>query len=287
MMNKILKEPLLHFLLLGIILYMASVLFSKEEQQGNILVTEGKIKQLTTLYKKTWQRSPTSEELNEIVQEYVLEQAAYREGVNLGLDKNDIVITRRVRQKLDFIAEENQERPEPTDNILTAYLEKNGEKFRREPTLSFKQIYLDPKHYDNVSIEANRLLINLQQSPNQDVTKLGERYLFKASYRQKNITKLQSTFGKEFTQRLENTQVGTWFGPVKSSFGLHLVYLDEKEAGKLPELAQIRSTVVREWENQLRNNSIEHYYDELLQRFDVIIQWPENKAPLLSNNNRK
>jgi len=287
MMNKIFKEPLLHFLLLGMLLYMASVVFSNDNQQGEITVSEGKIKQLTTLYKKTWQRSPTQQELDEIVQEYILEQAAYIEGVNLGLDKNDIVITRRVRQKLDFIAEESQVRAKATDEVLTAYLNENEDKFKLESSLSFKQVYLATKDHDDVTLAANSVLKSLQHSPSQDITQLGERYIFKAKYNQQNLTKLRSTFGAEFSQNLDSAELRTWFGPVKSSYGLHLVYIEEKTAGKLPVLSQIRSSVVREWEHDIRKESKEQYYHALLKRFDVTIHWPEAENPLLSQIARK
>ena len=278
-MNKIIKEPLLHFLLLGILLYMASLVFSNDNEKGSIVVTQGKIKQLTTLYTKTWQRSPTPKELNEIIQEYVLEQAAYLEGVNLGLDKNDIVITRRVRQKLDFIAEESTPRPTATDDVLVTYLTANADKFRLEPTFSFKQVFLDPKNYNNaaanISVAANTILNQLTANPTQDISNLGDRYLFKDNYQLQSLSHLKSRFGKSFTQSLDNAESGFWFGPIRSSFGSHLVYIETKEQGKLPELAQIRSIVEREWENQLRNESIKQYYDALLNRYVVTIQQPQ------------
>lgn len=278
LMNKILKEPLLHFIFLGALIYLASILLGDNTaQQQQIIVTEGKIRHLATLYEKTWQRRPTKAELENVVQEYVLEQAAYYEGVNLGLDKNDIVIIRRVHQKLDFLAEEYTSRPEATDERLSDYWQDNAEKFRLEPKLSIRQIYLDPeKQGDAINLKVQNLLTELTAQPEQNITHLGDRYLFKPFYKRQSLNELERLLGRDFAQISANLTVGKWHGPIRSSFGVHLVYVEEKQNGILPELAQIRSKVLREWENSLRQRSIKEYYQALLKRYPVTIHWPIN-----------
>lgn len=274
-MNKIIKEPLLHFLLLGGLLYIASMLWGSNNQAQEIIVSEGKIKHLSTLYEKTWQRKPSQQELEAVVQAYVLEQAAYYEGVSLGLDKNDIVITRRIRQKIDFIAEESISSPQVTDEILANYLKNYADKFRIEPKLTLRQIYLDPKKYGNkLEQKVATLLSQLQNNPEQDITAIGERYLFSPLYQQQTISQLNREFGQGFVQKTSQLSTGKWHAPVYSSYGTHLIYIEENASGELPELAQIRSSVLREWENSLRQQAIKQYYDELLTRYPVSIQWP-------------
>ncbi len=275
-MRKILKEPLLHFIFLGALIYLASiVLGDKTDQQQHIIVSEGKIRHLVTLYKKTWQRRPTKTELEHIVQEYVLEQAAYYEGVGLGLDNNDIVVIRRVRQKLDFLAEENTPRPEATDERLSDYLQDNADKFRLEPKLSIRQVYLDPKKQgDAINLKAQNLLTKLTAQPEQKIIKLGDRYLFKPFYKRQSLTELERLLGRDFARASANLTLGKWHGPIRSSFGIHLVYVEEKQSGILPELAQIRNKVLREWEHSLRQRSTKEYYRELLKRYPVTIHWP-------------
>ncbi len=275
-MSKLIKEPLLHFLVLGVLLYIASIVWGNDQNQlQQIIVTEGKIKHLETLYKKTWQREPTKAELESIVKEYVLEQAAYYEGVNLGLDKNDIVIVRRVRQKLDFIAEENTPLPEATDELLNAYLQENADRFRLEPTLSLRQIYLDPKkHSDTLKLDTAKLLEQLSKQPAQDISRLGDNYLFKPYYQKQRLTELERLLGQRFSQTINELPVGIWHGPVRSSYGVHLVFIEEKQEAVLPELSQIRSTVLREWENTVRKQATKKYYHDLLQRYPATIHWP-------------
>ena len=276
-MNKIVKEPLLHFLILGGLIYVASMLWSNSDNQiQEIIVSEGRIKHLTTLYKKTWQREPTQEELEKVVNEYVLEQAAYYEGVNLGLDKDDVVITRRVRQKLDFIAEESTSRPEVNDQILSLYLKEHAEQFQSESLFTFHQIYLDPKkHGKELNQQIEILMTELQQKPDQDTSLLGDRILFKPVYQQQSISEIKRTLGNNFSQQLTQLNIGKWIGPVHSSFGVHLIYIEENIKGRLPELSEVRPQVLREWENSLQQASLREYYDELLKRYPATIHWPE------------
>lgn len=281
MIKKIIKEPLFHFLCLGGLIFFISELWRGDTQSTEqIVVSEGKIKHISNLFEKTWQRKPSSQELKDVVQEYVLEQAAYREGVRLGLDKNDIVIVRRVHQKVDFIAEKNTTLPYATDDLLAAYLKDNADKFRLENRLSLKQVYFDPKkHGNNIQDNLTSTLATLIKKPKKNINELGERYLFKPSYPNKRLSELNNIFGNKFVNAIENLPENTWQGPVLSGFGMHLVYIEDKQVGELPTLDQIHSKVLREWQNSLREQSHKQYYDELLKRYPAVIHWPEQKTP--------
>jgi len=277
-MNKVIKEPLLHFAVLGVVIYMLSIAFSdNSESSEKINVSAGKVEQLAVLYTKTWQRKPTQEQLLDTVNAYVLEQAAYLEGASLGLDENDIVITRRVRQKVDFIAEEHVKRPEITDELLTRYLQNNPDKFNRQTQLTFKQVFFDPKNNGDVVIaQARELLVTLNEAPEQNIEKLGDRYLFKPHYQMNTLDDISRTLGREFSEELTSLASGKWQGPISSSYGTHLVFIEDRKVGELPELAHIKPMVIREWENEQRNKSVKQYYDELLTRYPAEISWPEN-----------
>ncbi len=278
-MNKILQEPLLHFLILGLGLYLTSMLVDGDKQAvQTIVVSEGKIKQLTTMYQKTWQRSPSRKELTNIVQEYVLEQAAYYEGVKLGLDRNDIVIMRRVRQKLDFIAEESKPRPSPTDDLLQKYLQTHPEKFALESRYTLRHIFFDiNKHGDSVFTQAKLTLAELKANPEKNVNALGDRYLFKPYYKELTLTDLSRTFGQYFIQKITALSAGKWHVPIRSDFGSHLIYIEKKQGSALPKLIDIRQVVLREWEHDLRKQSTTDFYQNLLAKYQVTINWPTKK----------
>ncbi len=283
-MRNILQDPLLHFLLFGAVIYVASTFFiDASDNKQLITVSTGQVQHLKTLFKKTWQRPPSSEEVEGIVNDYVLEQAAYLEGVRLGLDRDDIVIKRRLRQKIDFIAEESVSRPQATDEQLNDYLMTHSDQFRLPPTLTLRQVYLDQKTYgESLNQKAGELLAVLKGSPEQDITQLGNRTLFEPRYQSKSSFEITRLLGTEFSRSVIKLEPESWYGPIRSSYGLHLVYIESKQMGRLPELSEIRSEVIREWGHDQRGNAIKTYYSQLLSRFQISIEWPKDKTAELA-----
>jgi hypothetical protein len=277
-MKTILKDPLLHFLLFGAVIYIASTfLDTNDNNKQQINVSAGQIQHLATLHQKTWQRPPSQEELKSLVDDYVLEQAAYLEGVRLGLDRDDIVIKRRLRQKLDFIAEESVSKPTATDEQLNSYIADNADKFRQPPTLTFRQIYLDPKIYGDASSQkAIALLASLKNEPNQDITLLDNRGLFKQFYKTQSTLELNRLLGIEFTSNVLKLTPHSWHGKVRSNYGVHFVYIEKNTAGRLPSLDEIRPRVIYEWENLQRIKTMDDFYTQLLSQYEISI------APLVS-----
>ena len=138
-------EPLLHFLLLGALIFVAFKFISRETSEpGKILITQGRIASLETAFSGTWRRPPTGSELEGLIRDYVREEVFAREAVALGLDKDDTIIRRRLRQKLEFISEDVAAQAEPTDDQLRAYLKEHPDTFRGDRRFTFSQVYLDP-----------------------------------------------------------------------------------------------------------------------------------------------
>jgi hypothetical protein len=274
-MHKIVKDPLIHFMLLGFIIYGVFLGASNYQQDVNpIVISEGKVKQLITMYKKIWQREPNSTELDHLIQEYVLEQVAYHEGVALGLDLNDIVIMRRVRQKLDFIAEESLPRPQPTEKVLQDYLNQHPDKFRPDDLYTFRHIYFDKNQQLDAIYQANELLTKLHITPNKDITNLGQGYSFKSYYQAKTEANLANVFGKKFSQTLVSVPTKKWYGPLQSEFGSHLIYIEKREHVTQVNLSDIRARVLSEWEHELRKQATSRFYQKLLAKYNVTIKWP-------------
>jgi hypothetical protein len=147
LLKSLLREPLVHFLLLGVGIFLADSLVAQRAstEPERIVITQGLIEHLATEFARTWQRPPSADELEGLIREHLREEVYYREALALGLDKNDIIIRRRLRQKLEFISEDVAAQAEPTDEQLRAYLKANPEAFRVEPRFTFRQVYLNPK----------------------------------------------------------------------------------------------------------------------------------------------
>jgi hypothetical protein len=120
-MKKILCEPLLHFLLLGTAIFVAYSLVSKRtaEEPGKIVISQGQIASIVVGFTRTWQRPPTSEELEGLVRDRVREEVYCHEALALGLDKDDIIIRRRLRQKMEFVTDDVVAQAQPTDDELS------------------------------------------------------------------------------------------------------------------------------------------------------------------------
>lgn len=275
-MKKLLHEPLVHFMLLGVLVFTGFKFFSKNESNppDTIVVTQGKIESLVTGFTRTWQRPPTREELNGLIRDYVREEVCAREAMALGLDKEDTVIRRRLRQKLEFISESVAAQANPTEAELQQYLEVHREKFRSELQLTFRQVYLDPqRHGINLNRDAAQLLIQLQQAgTDSDISVSGDPFLLDQEYKGVPAGEVSKQFGEKFAARLGDLPVGQWQGPIESGYGTHLVLILDRDEGRMPVLKEVRDAVKLEWSNAQRSETNEKFYEALLKRYTVTIE---------------
>ncbi len=275
-MKRILAEPLLHFLLLGAGLFVAYGLMSEpgRDAPGNIVVTVGQVEHLAAGFAKTWQRPPTAAELAGLVDDWVHEEIATREAMALGLDEDDTVIRRRLRQKLEFVSDDITARAEPTDADLHAYLQAHPESFRVEPRFTFRQVYLDPeKHGAHLANDAAQLLARLRSGGDEvDLAALGDSVLLESDFAAMAASEVVKQFGEDFATALGKLAPGQWQGPVESGYGAHLVLISERTDARLPALAEARDAVRREWDNARRQEGTARFYRELRQRYTVIIE---------------
>jgi len=282
-LSRLLREPLLHFLCLGTALFVLYGYLNNDEDtlaaSKQIVVTEGKIEHLATLFARTWQRPPTQEELEGLVEDYVREEAAYREGTALGLDSNDTIIRRRIRQKLDFVADDLASQLEPTDEDLGDYFQKHSDDFRVDSKFTFQHVYFDPgKHSGDLDQVVYDLVAKLRENQSVNTRELGDRTLLEYRYESVSEREIASLFGVQFATALTDVVTGMWQGPVESSYGAHAVFVENLSPGSLPELDSVRDSVRREWEHARRQELTERYYQGLLNKYDVVIQWPDTET---------
>jgi hypothetical protein len=281
-MKRLLKEPLVHFLALGALLFAAYGLLNRNgaPAPGRIVVSQGQLASMKETYIRTWQRPPTREEWEGLIRDRLREEIYCREAVTLGLDKDDTVIRRRLRQKMEFVSDDIAAQIQPTDAELNAYLQAHPDKFRVEQQFSFRQLYLNPeKHGANLASDAAALLANLNQAGNKaDVAAMGDSFLLERDFTAVPMGDLTKQFGDEFSSKLSGLQPGHWQGPVESGFGLHLVFVSERLEGGLPALAEVRDAVRREWDNARRMEANEKFYQELLKHYTVTIEPPPPAA---------
>jgi hypothetical protein len=277
-MRRWLKEPLLHFLLLGLAIFGAYGLLGPDEQPpSSIVVTEGIINGQIESFSRTWLRPPTPQEVDGLIREYVREEVYYREGMALGLDRDDTVIRRRLMQKLEFVAEAAGMATEPTDEELRAYLEQHRDAYRTDARVSFVHVFLNAERRgDAVGQDAAQLLASLRSSKDAiDPATLGDSTLLERQFEDVPLRDIATQFGDEFAGRVASLPVGLWQGPIRSGYGMHLVLVSARTDGRAPELDEVRDVLRRDWLNEQRTAANEAYYQSLLKRYTVTIEGRE------------
>jgi len=274
----VLREPLLHFLLIGMLLFLLFGKVAPRSDEGTrITVDRTAIAALAGQFQATWSRPPTRDEVNGLVDSYIRDEILYREGVALGLVKDDPVIKRRVRQKLEVLIEEEGEAGAAGDVELGAYLSNNAEKFRMPPVLSFDQVLFDPADYgDNLesALKTSLVALNGGAAPESQ----GKSSMLPMHVEDLPMDLVVRDFGDEFGKALEAAPVGQWLGPIRSGFGVHLVRIAERKPGYLPALDEARKAVTREWESDRRQASLAANYARLRKDYDVVIEGENAEA---------
>ena len=274
-----LREPLVQFLLLGGALFLLQGWLRPPGAApgGEIVVSEARVAAIAHTFRRTWQRPPTAEELTALVDDHIREEVLVREALALGLDRDDTIIRRRLRQKMEFLSDERAGQDQPSERQLQAYLEAHPESFRREPRLTFRQIFLDPaRRGDALPTDASRLLAELNRpgapadpSPLGDSLPLLEPRLVEAPQ-----AEVAALFGEGFARELVQRKPGPWVGPLTSGYGVHLVRIEGITPGTLPLLAEVRDPVERDWRNARRRERSEASYQELRSKYAVKVPAP-------------
>jgi parvulin-like peptidyl-prolyl isomerase len=273
------REPLFHFLILGaglFVIYFA-VNGSLSNPADRIVVDETQILRLAQQFQRTWLRPPTQQELQAMAEDHVKEEILYREAQALGLDEDDLVIRRRLRQKMEFLNADLVKIQTPTEAQLLAYFDANQDRFRRPDRFSLQQVYLNPdKRPDDVKRAAVELMAALSASPalGADPGSLGDATMLPAELDGVTRREVSNAFGPGFAQDLANMPVGRWSGPHESSYGLHLVRITERKSGGLPAMTEIRPVLEREWRTERSKAANESFYQVLRERYDVEIRLP-------------
>ena len=268
MIKRILREPLLHFLILGGLLFLAYDQLGGDAppRPDEIVIDAARIEMLQKQFERTWQRPPMPPELGGLVDAWLREEIFYREGLALGLDQGDPVVRLRVAQKMDFISEGLLVEP-PDEPALHSWFEEHAEQYRVDPIFTVQQVYYDPGRFDDEwagAVAAARAALASGTEPEP----LGGT-LMPAAMADVSAREVSRVFGADFTNTLADAPVGRWHGPVQSGFGVHLVRLEERIPGRIPALAEVRDEVERDYLAQQREAMNDALYDSLRSRYTI------------------
>jgi hypothetical protein len=264
--RTLLGEPMLHFLLIGIALFAIYQWKAPVDSGGRrIVITQGVVDDLVAQHVAARGREPSSTELSRLIESYVRDEILYREGVKLGLERDDIVVKRRVRQKIEMIAEEDASTRAPTDADLSAFLTANQARFVQPAILTFEQVFI------GASTSAPGV-VHAALRNGADPTALGKPTLLPHRMTLTPADLVARDFGPSFAAALEKAPVGEWAGPIDSSFGAHYVRVSDRTPAVAPPLAAVRDHVVREWENDRRQRARNDAYAKMRGDYQVSIE---------------
>lgn len=281
MKTSLLREPLLHFLVLGAALFGLYGLVGKKEAEApaKIVVSESRVGTLTERFTRTWRRPPTQQELQGLIEDDIRDEVFYREGKAAGLDRDDSIIRRRVRQKMEFLAED-MAAADPSEEQLAVYLASNPERFRTEDRLTFRHVFLSASRRGSALEGDARQIAATLVSTNStaDVAAIGDPFLLGETFRQMPQSDIVRTFGEGFAKQIAAVEPGCWQGPISSSFGAHFIFIDERTNGSLPPLDTVREAVQREWLNARRAAAEDKLYRTLRDRYQIVVEKPPKAA---------
>jgi hypothetical protein len=275
-MRRVLREPLVHFLVLGGLLFAVfSFVGGGSTSVGDrrIVVTAADIDRLSEQFLRTWNRPPSAQELQTQIEAYIREEVLYRTALSLGLDKDDLVIRRRLRQKMDFLVEGAI--PQPKESDLRAYFHAHESGFLAQPMVSFRQILVSDSRGATAEHDAQLLLTKLVAARSADL-EAGDPSLLPESLEAVPLSRVSDEFGAEFARSLAGVKPRQWTGPLRSAYGYHLVFVTMLAPAHLPRFEDVRSSVERQWFVETRAAALDAQYRKLLGGFQVQIDQSPN-----------
>lgn len=262
--GKFLKSPLLHFFAIGGLVFLLFAFVNDDPpaaRPDQIVATPEQAKRLVEQFAATWNRQPTRDEVEGLLQNWALEEAFVREALSLGLDRGDAVIRQRLNLKMGFIAESGAAAMAPDDAELQQYMEANSDRFTRPARMGFQQILLE----DESRIEK----LSAALKDGADPSTLGKGSLLPGAVPMTPAPAIDRMFGTGFHSSLARFPKGSWEGPVKSGYGLHLVRVTDRTDAVMPPLADIRERVEVEWRSARAKEMKEAFGQALLDRYAV------------------
>jgi hypothetical protein len=275
-MKRWLREPLLHFLVAGGVLFAAYAWLNPSTPAAGpgprqVRIGAGEVRWLTETWVRQWHREPTAEELGVLVSNLLKEELLSREAREMRLDEGDTIVRRRLAQKLEFLLQDTAKLVEPTETELRNLYDAAPDAYRTEPRVSFTQIYFSRERRSDASKDVAETLTKLAAASTVDVGDLGDRLLVEAEFRNADRQTVATAFGPRFAEAVFALRPGAWHGPVESGYGLHLVRVSEKDPGRRRDFAEVRAEVVERWREQRQRQSEARFFKRLMEKYDVVL----------------
>jgi peptidyl-prolyl cis-trans isomerase C len=281
---KLLREPLVHFMFIGAVIYLLYGVFAEpipEADDKTIVVTVGEVEWMQTSWQKRWNRPPTAEEFDGLIQQYVKETVLYREALTMGLNQHDMVIRRRLAQKLEFLAKDLVALTPPSEEELQTYFDSHQDRYQEPALYTFTQVFIDPDKRGDTTLDdaaAIKATLIAKGDAIEDAGAPGDDFMLQNYYPEKDQAEIQKFFGSGFAESLVELSPGQWHGPVLSGYGVHLVYVSNISEQPVPDFAEVRERVVQDWTTEKGEELNDQFYANLRNSYTVVIEEPKEQG---------
>jgi PPIC-type PPIASE domain len=271
---NLLREPLVHFVGAGAVLFAAYAWFSRDQVDTGgvepVRVTDGDVRWLVETWSKQWLREPSPNELRGMIADLVNEELMAREALEMGLEKDDTIVRRRLAQKLKFLVEDTAHFDEPTEDELRSYYASHADRFKAPATVSFTQVFFNPAGRDDASAAAETSLVALQNGRNGGLAAtIGDRFLLDGEFQDLDLSAVSGMFGPEFAAALFGLESGAWSGPIRSAYGLHLVFISKTSPAVPRPFEEVRGALLADWWREKEETASRVYMDRLRAKYGI------------------
>lgn len=267
-MPRLLREPLVHFLVLGAVLFAAGAALepaATPARREQLHVGEGEVRWLTETWTRQWQRQPTDDEVRGLVADWLKEEILAREARSQGLDQDDAIVRRRLAQKLEYLAQDSVRLAEPDDETLRRLHEARPERFGGEPRWSFSHVYFARERRAEAAAALERL------AAGADPLAQGDPLLVDPDIDRATHRDVVAMFGPGFADAVAALAPGGWHGPIESGYGLHLVRVRSRDAGEPRPFEAARDAVLELWREERRQEVVRDLVGRLAERIEVVV----------------
>jgi hypothetical protein len=273
-----LREPLLHFVLIGAALFVGYRVLNPGADatapSTRIELTQDDLLQMSVAWLAQGRSAPTAEQMRHLVELKVREEILYREALALGLDKADSIVKRRLAQKMEFLAEDVSAIGEPSSEQLRAWYTESSERFALAPRFSFRHLYFSfDRGGERAGEAAARALAALAGRPSDwpDAAALADPLMFQDYYGDRSLDEMAKLFGPGFARALTQLEPGAWQGPIESGYGWHLIFVDAVTPRRVPAFEEIETEIKSEWVAEQRTQAKRKAYETMRARYEVVL----------------
>jgi len=278
--KRALREPLVHFLLIGLALFVVYALLNRG-QSGNvnhqIVISLDDVRQLDISFVSQWHRQPTQEEFTGLIEGFIRQEILYREGLAMGLDRGDTIVKRRMAQKMEFLSEDVTAAHEPSTQELQNWYAKNSQKFALPDRATFRHLFFSfDRRGQRAQSDAAAALEKIAGKPEVSpaAVALADPFMFQDYYGDRGPDQLAKEFGPSFALGLFQLKPGSWQGPIESGYGWHLVWIESIVPGRVPAFEEVEPDVKTAWLADQKVIAWREAYAAMRAKYEVVVPQP-------------